>query len=149
MASIARSKVSVRFFGDELEPEEVSAMLGAEPTTQYRKGEERKSTGGKTDTRRFGAWILASGERSPEAIDDQLAELFKTMSQDMSVWSALVSRFDADVFCGLFMAESNEGFSLKPHTLRALADRRLEIGFDIYDPDEEDDPASGTPPSQA
>jgi hypothetical protein len=60
------------------------------------------------------------------------------MSQDLTTWRTLTSRFSADVFCGLFMDQSNEGFSLGAETLRMLADRGLEIGFDVYDPTRED-----------
>jgi len=124
-------------------------MLGALPTTQYRKGDERTSSSGQVYVRKHGAWIITSGDRTPEAIDDQLVELFSQLTQDLSVWSSLTSRYDADVFCGLFMEESNEGFSLKPSTLQALASRDLEIGFDIYDPGDEEDDNSRDPQSEA
>ncbi|BAL97058.1 hypothetical protein RGE_37190 [Rubrivivax gelatinosus IL144] len=145
MASVARSRLSIRFFGEELVPAELTAMLGATPTTQYRKGDERTSASGKVYARKYGAWIIATGNMTPEAIDDQLAELFCQLTQDLSVWSLLTTRYDADVFCGLFMEESNEGFSLKLSTLLALASRGLEIGFDIYDPCDEEDGHSPTP----
>ena len=51
----------------------------------------------------------------------------------MSIWQDLTSRFRADVFCGLFMEEGNEGISLSNETLQRLAERGLTIDFDIYD----------------
>lgn len=41
-------------------------------------------------------------------------------------------RFRADVFCGLFMEDFNEGISLSHETLQKLAERGLMIDFDIY-----------------
>ena len=40
MAAIARVRASLRVFGDTLEPEEVSALLGHEPTRFHRKGDK-------------------------------------------------------------------------------------------------------------
>jgi len=136
---MSTSRVSIRFFGEALDPSVVTRVLGAEPTTYYRKGDKRMSPDGRVYEQKWGAWIIAAPERSPEAVDEQLAGLFGALTPDLEVWLALASRFDSDVFCGLFMDDSNEGFSLLPTTLRALADRQLEIGFDIYDPVDEDD----------
>lgn len=142
MAAIAKSVVSVRFFGEDLEPEALTRALGCEPTTHYRKGDKRVS-GGREYTRKYGAWVLAAEDREPEAVDEQLTALFGRMSQDMSVWKELVSRYDANVFCGMFMGESNEGFSLAPASLQALAARSLEVGFDVYAPSEDESSPDG------
>lgn len=34
------------------------------------------------------------------------------------------------------MESGNEGLSLSPSSLQALAERQIEIGFDIYGPDD-------------
>jgi hypothetical protein len=133
MAAIAESRVSIRFFGDDLNPAEITRILGRDPSTQYRRGDSR-TIGGREYAKKYGAWIAAAENQRPEAIDAQLGELLASMSQDLTVWRTLTSRFSADVFCGLFMDESNEGFSLSSVTVRMLADRGLEIGFDVYDP---------------
>ena len=145
MAAIAKSTAAVRFFGDDLEPSELSALLGCEPSTQYRRGD--LVSPGRPNTRKCGAWLLAAEDRQPEALDEQLAGIFSKLTQDLEVWRALSSRFDAAVFCGLFMNESNEGFSLSRITLAALSARNLEIGFDVYDPD--DEPAEQAPGGEA
>ena len=139
MAAIARSKVSIRLFGDDLDPAEITAILGRTPTKQYRKGPHRVSAE-RTYQRKYGAWIVAAEDCEPEAIDTQLSSLLFSMTQDLAVWRELGTRYDVDVFCGAFMDETNEGFSLMPATLQALADRGLEIGFDVYAPTEEDTP---------
>jgi hypothetical protein len=119
MAAIAESRVSIRFFGEDLNPAEVTDLLGREPTTMYRRGDTRESVG-RSYTRKYGAWIVAAENQTPEAVDAQLQGLFASMTQDMRTWKALTSRYDADVFCGLFMNESNEGFSIGTATLEAL-----------------------------
>jgi hypothetical protein len=135
MSAIAKSTVSIRFFGEDLDPAEITRTLGREPSTHYRKGDKRTSAGREYE-RKCGAWIAAAEDKTPEAINDQLDDLFANMSQDMQSWLTLSSKYDADVFCGLFMDETNEGFSLRPATLQALASRGLEIDFDVYRPTE-------------
>jgi hypothetical protein len=145
MAAIAKSTVAVRFFGDELEPSELSALLGCEPSMQYRRGDPVSP--GRPNIRKCGAWLLSAEDRQQEALDEQLEGIFAKLTQDLEVWKSLSSRFDADVFCGLFMNESNEGFSLSRNTLAALSARNLEIGFDVYDPN--DEPTEQAPRGEA
>jgi hypothetical protein len=135
MAAIGTSAASVRFFGDELDPDEVTRLLGCAASKRYRKGDlvsPRRET-----RRKVGAWILAADDREPEAIDAQLESIFARTTQDLQVWQDLASRFRGDVFCGLFMNVSNEGFVLSLSTLKSLVARNLEISFDVYDPDDE------------
>lgn len=40
MAAFDHSLVTLRFFGDNLLPEEVSVLLGATPTASHHKGQE-------------------------------------------------------------------------------------------------------------
>ena len=39
-----------------------------------------------------------------------------------------------DLFCGLFMHESNEGAEISPASLTALGDRGVKLSLDIYSP---------------
>ncbi len=136
MASINRSRASLRVFGDDLVPDEVSLLLGASPSQGYRKGDTRTFSGRQT-LRRTGMWLLVADERVPEDINGQVDELLSKLTDDLKVWQLLGSKFQVDLFCGLFMEESNEGFTISPRTLMALAERGIEPDFDIYAPSED------------
>ena len=62
----------------------------------------------------------------------QLTDLFARLTTDFEIWRSLTSRYDADLFCGVFIAWFGHGFSMSPALHRALADRNLLITFDIY-----------------
>ena len=62
-----------------------------------------------------------------------MAGLVAQLTPDLAVWASITAMFKVDIFCGLFMETVNEGFSLSPDTMSALASRGIEIGFDIYD----------------
>jgi hypothetical protein len=50
----------------------------------------------------------------------------------VTIWRHLTMTYKVDPFCGLFMEAENRGFALSAATCKELADRNLEIGFDIY-----------------
>jgi hypothetical protein len=141
MAQLSRSLVSLRVTGGDLDPDEVSSLLGAVPTMSYRKGEPLKA--GSLHFRRTGMWNLKAAKRAPEDMDGQVEEILRQLTSNLEVWRALGERFEIDLFCGWFMEETNEGLSISPKTMSALAARGIELGVDIYAPrDEPPDPAS-------
>jgi hypothetical protein len=82
---------------------------------------------------RTGTWRLVAGKRMPGDLDGQIAELLAGLSDDLSIWADLTARFEADVFCGLFMRGGNEGLCLSAKTLQDLGSRNLPLNLDIYD----------------
>ena len=138
MAAIAESVATLRIFGDDLIPQDVSAALGAEPSAAHRQGEVQRTRGGREVVRKTGMWRLHATPQTPEDLDAQVAELLSRLTPDLAVWAGLSARFEVDLFCGLFMEESNEGFSLSAATLLALGERGIEIGLDVYAPSRPD-----------
>lgn len=138
MAHLARSKATLRIAGDDLDPEEISRQLGCKPTISQHKGEAivgHKT--GRTRIAHFGMWRLEAAPREPEDIDGQISEILGQLSNDLEVWRTIGQRYEVDLFCGLFMKSGNDGLSLSPGSLHALGVRQIEIGFDIYGPDDE------------
>lgn len=48
------------------------------------------------------------------------------------MWKDLTTRYDADIFLGLFLIEDNEWISLKPETSLMVGQRGLPLDFEIY-----------------
>lgn len=136
MAVIARTKTSIRFFGDKLVPDEMSLLLGCEPTYKHQKGEVLigRNTG-KRRIAKTGLWRLEANEAEPGDLDHQIQDILSRLTNDMDVWSDLVGRYEVDLFCGLFMDSGMEGIGISSENLRLLGDRGVEIGFDIYGPE--------------
>jgi len=88
-------------------------------------------------------WSLVCADSEPEAFDQQIQSLLARLTPDLQVWQSLAAEYRVDLFCGYFMSDSNQGFTLSATTVSALAARQLEIGFDIYSTEPED-----TTPSQ-
>jgi hypothetical protein len=136
MTHLARSVASLRITGDAVVPEEVSLLLGCEPSYAHRKGEALQRNSG-VRIADFGRWSLKAEDAAPEDLDGQVSELLGQMTKDLGVWRSLASRFKVDLFCGWFMDQSNEGVSISSATLQALAERRIQLEVDIYGPGED------------
>jgi len=134
MGVIDRSVATIRFFGDDLVPDEISELLGAAPTSSCRKGQG--IVGGKTESVRIaktGSWRLSAAPREPEDLESQVFEILDQLSQEPGVWAAISSRYEPDLFCGLFMGDTNDGLPLSAKALLALGQRGIRLKLDIYD----------------
>ncbi len=129
MAQLYQSAATLRFMGDDLVPQEITELLGAAPTLSFTKGEAF----GQSNIRRFGGWLLRAQDRAPEDLNGQVEEILHQLTDDLDVWAQLGRRFRIGLFCSLFMQESNEGLSLSSKALRALGERGIALGLDIYD----------------
>jgi hypothetical protein len=123
---VDRWKVSLRVFGHDLNPDEVSAQLGCEPSSAQRRGDPYPRKGGR---------ILTIDSRNCDEnvdVDDGIKMLLARLPLDSAAWVALTSRYKADIHCGLFLEASNRGFEISSDVYRLLLDRNLEVGFDVY-----------------
>ena len=137
MGSLDRSVATLRIFGDDLIPEDVSKLLGAEPSKSFRKGaEEVGIVTGNIRIHKTGSWRLSVERRNPEDLDAQIFEILNQLSQDLSIWHGLCSSYKIDLFCGIFMASGNDGLTLSPDALLALGSRGIKLELDIYDASE-------------
>lgn len=128
------ASVSLRIVGDEVDPAEISTLLGCESTEAARTGDVLTLANGRTRAVRKGFWTLSSGRQATH-VADQIESLLAKLTSDVTVWQSLADRFDVDLFCGLFMEASNRGIELPAHLLSALGERHLRVGFDIYAPE--------------
>ncbi|MEM8850678.1 MAG: DUF4279 domain-containing protein [Pseudomonadota bacterium] len=148
MAGHDETAAALRVSGDDLDPDEVTEILGHKPDWSYRKGETRVSrrTGevirdadGRQPVWRTGVWGLRVERRHPADLEAQIWELLRLVSDDITVWDKLNDKYSIDVFCGWFMHRSNDGLSVTPPLLHALGERGVTLDLDVYAPLEDDD----------
>lgn len=135
MGALESTRVSLRVFGDELDPQEVTDLLGCPPTRQARKGDLRPSG----HAERTNGWWLRADKREPGDLNAQISEILARLTNDMTIWSDLKTRFRMELFCGLFMRSANDGLRLPAETLAAIGDRGIDLDLDIYGSDEDRD----------
>jgi hypothetical protein len=140
MTLVDRTAVSLRFFGDDLDPETLTNALGTTPTKSARKGGIWTTPQGTPVTARHGFWLRRVDEVSPGDLEAQFETLFAGMSSDLEIWQDLSQRYHGNVFVGIFLSEYNEMTGLAPKTLTALAQRGLTLELDIYSGSSEEVP---------
>ncbi len=127
---IDATSVTLRLFGDDLDPDEVSRKLGGQPTLARRKGDVIPD-----ETKRVaetGSWLLSSERQSKNTLESQIEALFNRLTADVAVWRDLAGRYHADLFCGLWSEAWNRGLELSPEVVAAIGERGLRLGLDIY-----------------
>ncbi|RUL75964.1 DUF4279 domain-containing protein [Dyella choica] len=138
MALFKNSRATIRVMGNSLRPEEVTRLLGYEPTVSQRMGEHIVDP--KTGVVRIaktGMWRLQAEQREPEDLPGQIDELLGKLTGDMRAWATVRETCQIDLFVGLFMSSGNNGLSISPEQLLALGERGIELGLDIYDHSED------------
>jgi hypothetical protein len=133
MGVLGETDVSVRFWGDDLDPAALTLALRAQPTLTRTKGDVRRS-GSHEIVAKAGQWNLSTGYARPGDLDSQIRGHFAMMTDDLAVWTRLSAQYHGDLFCGLFMQETNDGLSLEVSTIEMIAARGLTVQFDIYAP---------------
>lgn len=132
MPTVRKSVASLRFGGDNLDPDEISDALGKKPTLGVRKGGVWVTPKGREIVASSGLWLIRTSEAVPGDIDQHIAALFEGLTEDFPKWQSLAERYDGNIFAGLFLGSSNEGLSLSAATLTAIGMRGLQLGLDIY-----------------
>lgn len=124
--------------GDELLPEDISDILGCEPSYSQEKGEilVRKNTRKQREAK-FGMWRLSANEECPGDLNKQISTILDTTTPDLNRWVELSDNYKVHLFCGLFMEEAMEGIDISTENLLALGQRGIEVGLDIYGSDDE------------
>ncbi len=122
-----QTSASVRFFGDDLDPDELTSLLGRNPTNSARKGEPKRSG----HLNRTGIWEVSSEYSDGDQLGTQIRELLGTMTSDLTIWKRLVGRYDVDVFCGVWLI-GKPGITVEPDVMVLLSERGLNLELDIY-----------------
>ncbi|RYF27679.1 MAG: DUF4279 domain-containing protein [Comamonadaceae bacterium] len=133
MGTPGSSAASIGFYGDDLDPSEITRKLGCEPTVGVAKGETWVTELGSEKLARTGSWRLVAERLVPADLDAQIALLLSAVNDDLEAWRSLAGRFRGRVFCGVFLASGNDGLTLRPETLLMIGQRGLVLDLDIYE----------------
>lgn len=136
MATISETRATLRISSDDLEPDDISNHLGVQPSFSQKKGEVVVGKNGREREAKFGMWRLEAPDESPGDLNAQISNILGSLSNNLDTWEYLKDNYEIDLFCGLFMSEEMEGIDISPINLRKLGERHIEIGLDIYAPDQ-------------
>lgn len=126
---VGQTVATLRLFGKDLDPDEITRPLGCEPTETHRIGDPVTKSG--RGARKDNSWRLTSRLPETEGIDAHVGELLASVTQDLDVRKSL-ARFAPDIFVGVFLTGFNQCDTVSPMTSALLAERGIELSLDIY-----------------
>jgi uncharacterized protein DUF4279 len=127
---VDETDVCLGVYGDDLDPDQVTVMLGCEPTSSHRKGDRTK----RGIVRRRGAWLLSSkGTADPEELT---CKLLDRLPKDERTWARLAKEYEVQLRFGLFLQRWNRGLDFTPQLVARMAKLHARIIFDVYGPDD-------------
>lgn len=126
--------VTLAFYGEGLEPDEITRILGVEPTRSHRRGDR---IGPKSQPFPKGAWLLTEHGRDAETAEVIIDRVLKRLPEDVEIWRDLRTRYDIQLRFGLHMTGWNKGFSILPEQVTRIAELGASMEFDIYAYDED------------
>jgi hypothetical protein len=125
-----RCYVSFVISGLELEPDEVSRLLGIKPDHSHRKGDVKKSSrSDNTLIRKKGNWSLRSKLSDYEPLEMHLDALMDRLKGKEAAIKALAEENEIRFGCDLY---ETIGVELPAHMLRRIADFNASLGITIY-----------------
>ena len=126
---VDESSATLCIYGHDLEPDDVSRLVGAEPTSAFRRGYKRTKSSPRM---KHGAWFLRVEGPAPMGPDDHLKTLLGLITSSRSDWQKIRRRYDVRIGIGIHFNGWNRGFDLKPETVAGVSRLGIEVGYDIY-----------------
>jgi hypothetical protein len=129
-----KTKASFRVMGPELDPDEVTRLLGLEPDYAHRRGDANLGKSG----RRYadfpeGLWKISSGAGEEATVEEHLLALLERIEPGQAgIARCHELGLRADVFVGLFAAGEPGGQGIGPETCRRLGELGLRLELDYY-----------------
>jgi hypothetical protein len=127
---IDRLEIELRVTADDLDPERITRMLNANPTSAARKG-EAIDHGGVPVTQRTGIWSYALPASPEWELGDAIDTLLEQLPADPALWESLAGWAEVAVVCGLYVHDIDRAATLEPDTLARLAERRVLLRLEI------------------
>lgn len=123
--------VSLQFWSEDLIPDEVTYLLGINPTRSSKKGDVVRSPTCE-QIRKFGLWLYSVNKFPVGSLEAQINILFDKLTANIDVWRELSTRFEADLLFGLNLEQSSSVLNFSQQTLQRIRERSLSISLDLY-----------------
>ncbi len=129
---VERARIWLRVFGDDVDPSQITNLLGRTAARACRKGDVILMRSGNTRIARSGSWIVDFDPPPEMTVDEAISALLSTMTDDESIWRQITSDFKVDLVCDVFVRGANQGLEIPPAVVQQIAKRNLRFGIDIF-----------------
>lgn len=134
MPALEKAVAALRVFGDDVDPKELTRLLGCSCTHGWVKGHKYTTSSGAVVIKNTGGWILEAEPAENADFDGQISRLLGSINASEDGWAAIKTRFKVDILCGWFMLETSEEITVSPQTMRLLSERNILLSVCLYAP---------------
>jgi len=133
-ATCRSTYATLRILHEDLDPDEISRLLGVTPSSSHRKSDPLSPRFPEKGRRKVGAWLL----KSEGQVDSRDSRRHVDWLIDRLDGKAVVVRnlqsvgHTIDISCYWLSASGHGGPSVPPEQARRLADLGIELWFDVY-----------------
>jgi hypothetical protein len=134
---IANGPPGTEWFGGAVDRSTMTLRVGAKtPGKSVDKKEVSRLLGCESDQEQFRHWSLHAPDSEEADLDSQVGWILSRLTTDLTIWKNISSSYRVDLFCALHLERPNRGATLAPKIMAELGARGIELGFDIYAPEE-------------
>jgi hypothetical protein len=138
--------ISLTIHADDLDPDEITRVLGVQPDQTQRKGVPLPPRGDRPPrVPQIGMWLInLRPEQAPGCnVETAIATLLDRITVPLDLWHQARAGASVRVFVGLSLDDYNSGFGIDPPLLRRAADLGVNLDFDIYNGVDEEPSEAG------
>jgi Domain of unknown function (DUF4279) len=121
---------TLRIYGDQLQPDELSIQLGLTPSKCQKKGQITQAR----SISPVGGWFLSSqGQVESRDVQRHIVWILDQINDRQAFLKDLQDQgYEMDIFCFWVSAHGHGGPELSHEIMQRLSSMRLKVGFDIY-----------------
>lgn len=127
--TVDESTVTLCVYGEDLDPEAVTKLLGVSPTSSFRRGYRRKPSARPMP---HGAWFLEIRGNAPDGPDVHLRKLLTLLPDSVGIWEELTRLYKVRLSLCLGFSGWNKGFCFPADLIARVAKIGVELDFDVY-----------------
>jgi hypothetical protein len=121
--------VCLAIYGEELVPDEITELLGCQPTDSNLRGDKK---GPSSPGFSKGAWFLQVRGEPPNTPEILTRKILTMVPSNREIWNQLKKRFDVQLRYGIHMSGWNKGFGLPHDLIASMAVLGVDVEFDLY-----------------
>lgn len=124
--------VGLRFYGDQLQPSEISTRLNLQPSHASSQSQNKLTTRKRRPFWGYNGQGEVGFQAEWESLEDGLEFLLKILSSRKAEIIALARQFDGFWWCGHFQASFDGGPRLSPRLLTEIGSYEIPLSIDNY-----------------
>ncbi len=125
--------LTLQVVGDNVAPDEISLLLGVEASFASRKGETRRTRGGRELIQPTGVWNITEPGFKGTEVAAAIEVFLGRFPTSAMVWKQIAIMGRVSLTVTIWFAEENGSAMLPPELLTTMSERGIGLLIDVWD----------------